>query len=609
MAALNIGQEFSADGREDMQIVIVGHVDHGKSTIIGRLLADTGSLPDGKLEFVKETCRRNAKPFEYAFLLDALKDEQAQGITIDVARSFFKTAKRNYIIIDAPGHIEFLKNMVTGAARAEAAFLVIDATEGVQENSRRHGYMLSLLGIRQVAVLINKMDLENYKEDVFKRIRDEYLKFLEQIGIEPCCFIPVSGMQGDNIAFKADNMPWYSGQTALEVLDSFEGEKTAEEKPFRMPVQGVYKFTRDGDNRRIIAGTVEAGRLKVGDVVIFYPSGKTGRVKSIEAFNEERKEQVGAGYATGFTLSEQIFVSRGELATVAGQLKPGVTSRVRANIFWLGKEPLRKEKEYLLKLGTARIGAYLEQVTRVIDASSLDVLDKEQVDKHDVAECIFKLDRDIAFDPPDLLVTTSRFVVVDNYEIAGGGIVEEALPDSLTENRAKVHLRNIKWEMGYVEADERAERNSQKATLILVTGKKEMNRKQVAKALERKLFEEGKQVYFFSMGNLLYGIDADIKTEVKNSKREHFRRLAEVANMMLDAGLILIVSVIELTREDVWQLSLGVDYARIEVVWLGEEVVTDVDVGLHITDLATQDKTVATVKEYMQKKGIIFRPW
>jgi bifunctional enzyme CysN/CysC len=221
----------------------------------------------------------------------------------------------------------------------------------------------------------------------------------------------------------------------------------------------------------------------------------------------------------------------------------------------------------------------------------------------------FKLDHDIAFDPPDLLVATSRFVIVDSYEIAGGGIIEEALTDSLTENREKVHLRNIKWEMGYVEAEERAERNNQKATLILVTGKKEMNRKQVAKVLERKLFEEGKQVYFFSMGNLLYGIDADIKAEVKNNKGEHFRRLAEVANVMLDAGIILVVSVIELTKDDVRQLNMSVDHEKIEVVWLGEAVVTDVDVDLHIKDQFSHDKTVAMIKEYMQKKGIISKPW
>ena len=178
--------------KQDMNIVIVGHVDHGKSTVIGRLLADTNSLPEGKLEQVKETCRRNSKPFEYAFLLDALKDEQAQGITIDTARCFFQTERRNYIIIDAPGHIEFLKNMITGASRAEAALLVIDASEGIQENSRRHGYMLSMLGIKQVCVLVNKMDLIGYSEKPFRRIEKQYRRFLKKVDVEPLCFIPIS---------------------------------------------------------------------------------------------------------------------------------------------------------------------------------------------------------------------------------------------------------------------------------------------------------------------------------------------------------------------------------------------------------------------------------
>ena len=203
-----------------MNIVIVGHVDHGKSTVIGRLLADTDSLPQGKLEQVREMCRRNSKPFEYAFLLDALKDERSQGITIDAARCFFKTAKRDYLIIDAPGHIEFLKNMITGASRAEAALLVIDANEGVRENSRRHGYMLKMLGIKQVAVLVNKMDLAGYSEEVFKSIEAEYRIFLEEIGIQAKSFIPVSAMQGDNIASQSSNMTWYTGRTVLEELDA-----------------------------------------------------------------------------------------------------------------------------------------------------------------------------------------------------------------------------------------------------------------------------------------------------------------------------------------------------------------------------------------------------
>ena len=262
-----------------MNIVIVGHVDHGKSTVIGRLLADTGSLPEGRLEQIKELCRRNSKPFEYAFLLDALKDERSQGITIDTARCFFNTDKRKYIVIDAPGHIEFLKNMITGASRADAALLVIDAAEGVQENSRRHGYMLSMLGIRQVCVLINKMDLVNYDRTVFEQVKKEYGEFLAQIGITPEGYIPVSGMQGDNIALRSDalsgkqNMPWYDGPTVLDTLDQFAATAPPLSLPFRMPVQDVYKFTAKGDDRRIIAGTVETGKLSEGDELVFFPLG------------------------------------------------------------------------------------------------------------------------------------------------------------------------------------------------------------------------------------------------------------------------------------------------------------------------------------------------
>jgi bifunctional enzyme CysN/CysC len=599
----------SSEKRNEMNIVVAGHVDHGKSTIIGRLLADTGSLPDGKLEFVKETCRRNSRPFEYAFLLDALKDEQAQGITIDLARCFFKTAIRNYTILDAPGHIEFLKNMITGAARAEAALLVIDAGEGIQENSRRHGYMLSLLGIKQVAVLINKMDLVDYRENAFNAIKEEYLVFLKDVGIGSVDVIPVSGMQGDNITSLSAHMTWYRGKSVLERLDHFSDGQSAEDNMFRMPVQGVYKFTRGGDNRRIIAGTVESGTLQVGDEVIFYPSGKKSRVKSIESFNEPKKESISSGYATGLTLVDQIYVARGELATKEGQPKPGITSRVRANIFWLGRETLQKEKNYLFKLGTAKTEARLEEVINIIDASTLVSTKKDRLEKHDVGECIIRLEKDIAFDLPGELVQNSRFVIIDNYEICGGGTIQEALEDKHQDTREKVHLRNIKWEKGLVADEERAERYNQKPTLMLITGAKKMNRKQVAKALEKKLFEEGKLVYFYGMGNLLYGIDADIKASLKSNKQEHFRRLAEVANIMLDAGLLLIVSVIELTREDQRQLRMAFNHERINTVWLGEEVTTDADIDLHIPETFSQEKTVSKIKNFMQGKGIIFKPW
>jgi bifunctional enzyme CysN/CysC len=364
--------------KQDMNIVIVGHVDHGKSTVIGRLLADTNSLPKGKLEQAKETCRRNAKPFEYAFLLDALKDEQAQGITIDSARCFFQTELRNYIIIDAPGHIEFLKNMITGAARAEAALLVIDAHEGVQENSRRHGYLLSMLGINQVCVLVNKMDLNDYNERSFRRIERQYRRFLRRINVEPTSFIPISAMEGENIANHSTKMPWHEGKNVLEVLDCFSNETPHENLPFRMPVQDVYKFTANGDNRRIIAGTIETGKISLGDEVVFYPSGKRTIVKTIEAFNCQPQKEIGAGWSCGFTVNEQIYVKRGEMVCLAKESQPKVTGRMLVNLFWLGKKPLVKNKSYALKLGTAKVGMQLEEVRSVLDASNLDSKKKEQ---------------------------------------------------------------------------------------------------------------------------------------------------------------------------------------------------------------------------------------
>ena len=226
-------------GHEQMNIVIVGHVDHGKSTFIGRLMADTGSLPDGKLEQVKATCAANSKPFEYAFLMDALKDEQAQGITIDTARVFFKTKKRHYIILDAPGHIEFLKNMVTGAARAEAAVLLIDAKEGVQENSRRHGYLLAMLGVKQVVVVINKMDLVNYDQTTYERVKEEYTAFLSEIGVQPKAFVPISAFHGQGLIEDSKEMPWFDGKSVLEHIDEFKKEEDKTNQPFRMPVQDI----------------------------------------------------------------------------------------------------------------------------------------------------------------------------------------------------------------------------------------------------------------------------------------------------------------------------------------------------------------------------------
>jgi bifunctional enzyme CysN/CysC len=600
---------FAAPQAARMGIVITGHVDHGKSTIIGRLLADTGSLPDGKLEQVRELCKRTARPFEYAFLLDALKDEQAQGITIDAARIFFNSAGRQYVILDAPGHIEFLKNMITGAAHAEAALLVIDALEGIQENSRRHGYMLSLLGVRQVAVLINKMDLVNHDQQVFDQIARDFAEFLQPLELKPSCFIPVCGRDGDNIASRAETMRWYDGPTVLEALDRFTVERKGADRPFRMPVQGVYKFTEDGDDRRIIAGAVLTGTISLGDEVMFFPSGKRSRVKSIEAFNAPPPRRAVAGSATGFTLEEQIYVVRGEIAARADEPKPHVTTRLRVSLFWLGKQPLKKGTEYTLKLGCARVAVRVEAINRVMDASSLAAVESpEQVGRNDVAECVLKLGRAIAFDLAAELPETGRFVLVEDYEIRGGGIIREGLPDRQEWVRERVLLRNYKWEPSGISPEQRAERYAQLPRLVLITGERDTDRKAVARELEGRLFADGRLVYFLGIGNILYGVDADLG-RTGEDRSEHMRRLAEIANLLLDAGAILIVTAVELTPEDLEIIKAGVDADQMTTVWIGDNIVTGLPSDLRLSERLTHEEAADQIKSHLRDQGVIFRPW
>ncbi|MES0488463.1 MAG: GTP-binding protein [Leptospirales bacterium] len=600
---------MSITEQDQMNIVIVGHVDHGKSTVIGRLLADTGSLPDGKLESVKENCKRNSKPFEYAFLLDALKDEQAQGITIDAARVFFKSDKRHYIIIDAPGHIEFLKNMITGASRAEAALLVIDAAEGVQENSRRHGYMLSMLGIKQVVVLVNKMDLVEYDEKVFNAIQKEYNEFLSKIGLKPAAYIPVSGMNGVNIAGKNSETSWFDGMNVLEALDMFQVEAAPHDKPFRMPVQDVYKFTRFGDNRRIIAGTVETGRLHKGDTVMFLPSGKKSVVDSIEAVHKDGQDFIESGMAGGFTLAEQIYVTRGEMAVKVGEAYPEVSTTFQVSLFWLAHQPMVEKKEYFIKIGTSKVAVKLEKINGIIDASNLGSLEKNQVERHDVADCTLVTQKALAFDLSDEISATSRFVIIDNYEITGGGIIRKSVENTTSDIRNHIQIRNYKWEKGSVTMARRAERLCQRPTLVIITGGKEQDKKTLAKSLEEKLFEDGRYVYYLGIGNVKYGVDADL-VENKQNGREHVRRLAEVAHIVLDLGAVLIVTASDLDQEHLEVIKASINPEVIQTIWVGNEVTTDIQNDLHILDdeLETTD-CVARIKENLQDIGTFFKVW
>jgi len=538
--------------REQMNIVVIGHVDHGKSTLIGRLLADTDSLPEGRLDMVRAQCARNAKPFEYAFLLDALKDEQSQGITIDSARCFFRSASREYIIIDAPGHIEFLKNMISGAARAEAGLLVIDAKEGVRENSRRHGYLMSLLGVRQLAVCVNKMDLVDYDEQVFADICEEYAAFLERINVEPRAFIPISAREGDNIVSRSARMPWYDGVSALQMLDRFTKEPAPVDRPLRLPVQDVYKFTAEGDDRRIVAGRIETGALSVGDDVVFLPSGKRSRIADIVGFNTPPTRTATAGQSTGVTLEEQVYVRPGELMCRADEAPAVSSSRLRVNLLWLGRQPMIKNKRYKMKLACTRVSAWLTAIHTVLDASELSTdANREQIERHDVAECELEMLRPVACDLAEEMPQTGRFVIIDNYEIAGGGIVLDNVADGSQMVREHVRQRENAWERTPITPGMRAGRYNQHAAMLVIAGPQGTGKAALARALETHLFERGRLVYYLGVSNSLAGINADL---IDNRERdEHLWRLGEIAHLFTDAGLIIITTVSDL---DDYELAL-----------------------------------------------------
>jgi bifunctional enzyme CysN/CysC len=558
------GPHARVEGRIRMNIVVVGHVDHGKSTVVGRLLADTGSLPDGKIESVRNYCLKNSKPFEYAFLLDALKDEQAQGITIDTARTFFKSALRDYIIIDAPGHIEFLKNMVTGAARAEAAVLVIDAKEGIRENSKRHGYLLSMLGIKQIAVVVNKMDLVDYSREAFEDIRDEYIAFLARIGATPRFFLPISAFNGENLIKASDKMPWYKGHNLLGAIDAFEKEPPKANQPFRMPVQDIYKFTSLGDDRRIVSGRVESGSVRAGDQVVFLPSGKKSVISSIEAFHAQPRAEVDAGVSIGFTLAEQIYVGRGELMVKAAEVQAEVSRRLRINLFWMGKKPFAVGKTYHLKLGTAKIPCRLEKINYLIDASETTGEEtKTSVERHDVADCVIELSKPLAFDPIARLEATGRFVIVDGYEIAGGGIIRE----SLSEEAAREGESSVKSSSllrSSVPSEERAKLLRQKPAFVLFSGGPGREPAPAAKALEAKLLEMGKHAFFIGLedqGSGAQGAGAP-GGGIDSSRGESgwgvsvpASKLGEAASLLLDAGLVVVASAKGLDSEDLKTLE------------------------------------------------------
>ncbi len=530
--------------KEQMKIVIVGHVDHGKSTLVGRLFHDTGSLPDGKFEQIQAQCQRRGMPFEYSFLMDALQAERDQGITIDTTQIWFKTQKRDYVIIDAPGHKEFLKNMISGAANSEAALLVIDANEGVREQSKRHGYLLHLLGVNQIAVAVNKMDAVGYSQEAFESIEKEYRAYLAEIGVEADVIIPISAREGDCITEASSNMPWYKGPHILQVLDNFKLKPRDEELPLRFPVQDVYKF----DERRIVVGRIESGAISVGDEIMFSPINKVVKVNTIENFGGPNLQTASAGMSVGITMSDQIFAERGNVISATKQMPP-LTNVFRAKIFWLGDNPIEIGSRYLMKINTSEYQVEVKEIEQVVDTSDLALAgNTDKVEKNAVAEIILRV-RGIA--PLDDFADNAlmgRFVLVDKYRIVGGGIVDlTGFPDQRSIEESK--STNIFSVQSRVNPTRRAVANGHKGGVMWFSGLSGAGKTTIALELERRLFAKGYNVFVLDGDNVRHGLNADLDFSPE-ARKENIRRVGEVAALFAQSGTIVITSFIAPYKDD-----------------------------------------------------------
>lgn len=525
--------------RPQVRIVIVGHVDHGKSTLVGRLLHETGSLPDGKLEMLKAVSARRGMPFEWSFLLDALQTERDQGITIDTTQIRFRTPSRDVVLIDAPGHAEFLRNMITGASQADAAVLIIDALEGVRDQTRRHGYLLHLLGVKQVAVVVNKMDRVDYSAARFKEISDEISAHLTGLGVTPTAIVPISARDGDGVAERTPNIKWYSGPTVVEALDALTPARPLDELTLRFPVQAIYKF----DDRRIVAGRVESGNIGTGDEIVIMPAGKVAKVKSVESWPQTPLlARQGAGRSVGITLDRELFLERGDIIAHS-HATPRDTRRLHARIFWLHDTPLKAGMSVLVRLGTMETRATIVEINKAVDPGELASVETSAIARNHVGEIDIALAKPVAADPYTDNPRTGRLVIEVNGRIAGGGLVLSVDSGQRAEPVDIVPVESA------LRPDERSARFGHGGAVVWLTGLPGSGKSTLARALERKLFTRGGSPVLLDGDTVRAGLNRDLGFSHAD-RTENIRRLAEVATHLARNGHIAIVAAVSPSSDD-----------------------------------------------------------
>ena len=521
----------------NFKLVVVGHVDHGKSTIIGRMLYETGKLSDQKIKEIKAYCDKRSMPFEWSFVLDSFQAEREQGITIDTTHINFHYNHLNFTFIDVPGHKEFMKNMVSGASLADAVILVVDAHEGIQEQTKNHSHILKLLGLKNLIVLVNKVDLIDYDQKKFEKIKKEITQFTDQLGIELKACIPIAAKDGINLFEKSDKMPWYEDSALIDAIQKLSVQKMSEVKHLRLSVQDVYKF--DQKNRYIV-GRILGGSLQKGDEVCFSPSNKTAVVTKIDAWNKGELQIAYEGQSVAFQIDKPLFIERGEVMSHTKDM-PVISDVFRLNFFWLDDASLKADDKLVMRIGTNEASCFVESIDWIENAEGR-ITDRQEIQKNELAEGVFRLKKPVAFDDEESSLTLHRVALVRDDVLVGAGIIDrKGFPDL----RGAFHQKstNIFKVDHAVTHAERVNKNNHEAAILWMTGLSGSGKSTLAMALESALFKKGYQTYVLDGDNVRHGLNADLGFSPED-RVENIRRIGQVAKLFADAGHIVITSFI-----------------------------------------------------------------
>ncbi|WCR45237.1 sulfate adenylyltransferase subunit CysN [Stutzerimonas stutzeri] len=625
-----IGQDILAylaqhERKELLRFLTCGNVDDGKSTLIGRLLHDSKMIYEDHLEALTRDSKKvgtTGEDVDLALLVDGLQAEREQGITIDVAYRYFSTAKRKFIIADTPGHEQYTRNMATGASTCDLAIILVDARYGVQTQTKRHSFITSLLGIKHIVVAINKMDLMNFDQDVFEKIKADYLAFADRIELKPSSlhFVPMSALKGDNVVNRSERAPWYQGQSLMEILESVEiaGDRNFDD--LRFPVQYV---NRPNLNFRGFAGTLASGIVRKGDEIAVLPSGKTSRVKSIVTFDGEL-EQATPGEAITLTLEDEIDVSRGDMLVHADS-RPRIADGFEAMLVWMGEEPMLPGKKYDIKRATSYVPGSIASITHTVDVNTLEKGAASSLQLNEIGKVKVSLDAPIALDGYEQNRTTGAFIVIDRLTngTVGAGMI---IADPVAHGSGGHH-----GALAHVSTDERATRFGQQPATVLFTGLSGAGKSTLAYAVERKLFDMGRAVYVLDGQNLRHDLNKGLPQD-RAGRTENWRRAAHVARQFNEAGLITLAAFVAPDAEGREQAKALIGDERLITVYVqaspqacrqrdpqglyaaggdnipGESFPYDVPLGADLmvdSEVASLEEGVRQVIELLRRRGAI----